>query len=214
MTKRALSKKRHYIPGLARFYFRPTFDWTPSQAEKMYNRKNSQFLDSEIDVVYYRDCIGGMKELPDESVDTIIADPPFGLDFSGKESLYNRDPFLVVEGYQEVSEYDKFTLEWVSQLSRIMKTESTAYIFSGWTNLESVLMAIRLSGLTVKNHLIWKYQFGVFTKKKFVTSHYHIVMVVKNEEDYFFNKVDHYPLDVFEYPRKYRPGRKKNVYSD
>ena len=31
------------------------------------------------------DCLEKMKELPDESVDAIVTDPPYGLEFMGKE---------------------------------------------------------------------------------------------------------------------------------
>ena len=54
------------------------------------------------------------------------------------------------------------------------------YIFSGWNNLKDILIAIDDVGLTVVNHIIWKYQFGVVTKNKFVTSHYHCLFVCKN----------------------------------
>ena len=54
------------------------------------------------------------------------------------------------------------------------------YIFSGWNNLKDILIAIDDVGLTVVNHIIWKYQFGVVTKNKFVISHYHCLFVCKN----------------------------------
>jgi DNA modification methylase len=60
------------------------------------------------------------------------------------------------------------------------------------------------------NHVIWKYQFGVFASTKFVTSHYHVLVVVKDADEYYFHKIEHYPLDVWEIPRKYRTGEKKN----
>jgi len=33
---------------------------------------------------------------------------------------------------------------------------------------------------------------------------------VKNPKKYFFNKIDHYPEDVWEIKREYLPGKKKN----
>jgi len=152
-----------------------------------------------------------MKDLPEESVDLIIADPPFGIDFDKMGSQYRRDDGYVAEGYSEVDgDYDKFTYAWIEQLPRIMKESSSAYIFSGWTNLIDVLSAAKNAGLILINHIIWKYQFGVFTKNKFVTSHYHILFLVKNESKYFFNKIVHYPEDVWNIKRTYRPGQQKN----
>jgi site-specific DNA-methyltransferase (adenine-specific) len=92
-----------------------------------------------------------------------------------------------------------------------MKPESSAYVFSGWTNLDAVLEGAREAGLDTLNHLIWHYPFGVYTKKRFVTSHYHIVLLVKDSRRYFFNKIENYPEDVWTVKRKYRTGLSKNA---
>jgi site-specific DNA-methyltransferase (adenine-specific) len=152
-----------------------------------------------------------MKKLPKSSIDLIIADPPFGIDFDGMSSVYNRDETLVVPGYREAEgSYVGFTKDWIAQLPRIMKKDASAYIFSGWTNLDAILSGASEAGLTTLNHLIWHYPFGVYTKRKFVTSHYHIVLLVKDSKSYYFNKIENYPEDVWIVKRKYRTGRTKN----
>ena len=100
-------RKNKYIPNLAEFYFKPDYDWSVDQAKSLY-KKN---MNENHDKIFYKDCIEGMQELPSESVDLIIADPPFGLEFTGKESLYNRNSEFVVDGYQEIkiTDYKKFS---------------------------------------------------------------------------------------------------------
>ncbi len=209
-TRKTYSKsnKKKYIPGLAAFYFKAQHPWTRKQSEEKYFNRFSK----EYDQIFYKDCIECMKHLPSESIDLIIADPPFGLNFNGKESIYNRDKSFVLEGYREIDQnnYAKFTKDWISELPRLMKKTSSAIIFSGWTNLTDVLLAIRETNLHLINHIIWEYQFGVFTKKKFVTSHYHLLWVVIDPKKYFFNKIEHYPLDVWKISRKYKRGEEKN----
>lgn len=200
-------RKNKYIPHLAEYYFIPEPDWEKSKAEEMYLAKKHKIQDE----IIYGDCIKGMDELEDGSVDLVVADPPFGIDFSGKESIYNRKSENVVEGYIEVDGgYDKFTLDWISKLPRILKDTASVYIFSGYTNLKDVLIAIEKAGLYLINHIIWKYQFGVFTRKKFVTSHYHLLFAVKNPKKYFFHRIRHYNLDVWDYSRTYAANQKKN----
>jgi len=201
-------RKNKYIPGLAAFYFKPVYSWTQNEAKNLF-RETERETNNQI---LYEDCITGMKSLTPESIDLIIADPPFGLEFTGKESVYNRNSELIQGDYHEIQakEYRTFSRNWVKQLPRIMKKTSSAFIFSGWTNLTDVLLAIEEANLTMINHIIWKYQFGVFTKKKFVSSHYHLLWIVKDAKRYFFNKVEHYPLDVWDIPRTYKPGQKKN----
>jgi site-specific DNA-methyltransferase (adenine-specific) len=205
-------RTKRYIPNLAEFYFKPTFDWSRGDAERLYARTKSLSSRFELDVIRFEDCVTGMKQLPDESIDLVIADPPFGIAFDGKSGVYNRDESLVVEGYEETNEsYHKFTARWLAELPRIMKPESSAYVFSGWTNLDAVLQGARDAGLVTLNHLIWHYPFGVYTKKRFVTSHYHIVLLVKNPRKYFFNKIENYPEDVWSVKRQYRTGLAKNA---
>ncbi len=200
-------RKRRYIPNLAAAHFKPTEDWTIDDAKNRYLKAEFTF---EVDTIIYEDCIKGMKSLPKESIDVIIADPPFGLNFTGKESVYNRDHRFVKGGYREVKgNYEEFSFKWMSELPRIMKKSGSAWIFSGWTNLGDVLNAVKKAGLTLVNDIVWKYQFGVFTERKFVTSHYHVLFLVKNS-DYYFNKIMHYPLDVWEIHRTYRRGEVKN----
>jgi site-specific DNA-methyltransferase (adenine-specific) len=202
-------RKNPYIPGIAQINFKPDFDWEYEEAEKLY--QNSKTSIQQIDIILYEDCIEGMRKLPAESVDLIVADPPFGIHFDGKGALYNRNDELVVDDYEEVIEnYGEFTNQWIKELPRIMKDTSSAYIFSGWTNLQDILFAIQKNNLILINHIIWKYQFGVFTQKKYVTSHYHVLFVVKEAKKYFFNKIEHYPLDIWDIPRTYLPGQKKN----
>ncbi|MHA1222372.1 MAG: DNA-methyltransferase [Candidatus Heimdallarchaeaceae archaeon] len=201
-------RKTKYIPGLAAFYFDPTNDWTKEDAKRLYQQSKHPIQTNEI---FYEDCIEGMKKLPDESIDLIIADPPFGIEFDSKELAYNRNSDFVVAEYQEIDEdYDIFTEMWIRELPRIMKKTASAYIFSGWNNLEFVLSSARKAKLELINHIIWTYQFGVFTKRKFVNSHYHILFYVKNPKKYYFNKIHHYPLDSWNIPRKYKRGENKN----
>ena len=135
------------------------------------------------------------------------------LNFKEMEVLYNRDSDFVAEGYTDVEtdNYTDFTESWIKELPRIMKEDAGVWIFSGWTNLVDILNSLRINKLTLINHIIWKYQFGVFTKRKFVTSHYHLLFAVKDEKNYFFNKIEHYPLDVWEINREYERGTKKNA---
>lgn len=205
-------RSKRYIPNLAEFYFKPSFDWSREDAERLYGTTRSLTLNFDLNTIRFEDCITGMKQLPDESIDLVVADPPFGIAFDGKSSVYNRDDRLVVEGYEETDEsYHEFTARWMAELPRIMKPESSAYVFSGWTNLDAVLQGARDANLTTLNHLIWHYPFGVYTKKRFVTSHYHIVLLVKNPRKYFFNKIENYPEDVWSVKRQYRTGLAKNA---
>lgn len=200
-----------YIPNLAEFYFKPTHDWSVQKAKRNYEQAPDKLGSLELDTICFKDCVIGMRDIPDSSIDLVIADPPFGIDFNGKSGAYNRKDDFVVSGYEEVDEsYGDFTLRWMKGLPRVITEHGSVWVFSGWNNLESILHAARVMGLETLNHLIWKYPFGVYTRRKFVTSHYHLLLFVKNIDEYFFNKIEHYPQDVWEIKRRYRAGQRKN----
>jgi len=138
----------------------------------------------EIDNIYNMDCIEGMKRIPDETVDLVITDPPFAIDFKARKSNYNRTQSRVLEGYNEISkeQYHDFTLRWMREVYRVLKQSGSMFVFSGWNNLKHILIALDEVGFITVNHIIWKYQFGVVTRRKFVTSHYHCLYVCKNDK--------------------------------
>lgn len=69
----------------------------------------------------------------------------------------------------------------MSEAARVLAPSGSMFVFSGYNNLKDILVAADEVGLELVNHIIWKYQFGVATKKKFVTSHYHLLYYCKDE---------------------------------
>jgi site-specific DNA-methyltransferase (adenine-specific) len=151
----------------------------------------------EIDRIYLMDCREGMKAMPTGCVDLIVTDPPFAIEFRAKRSNYNRTQSRVLEGYNEIpkEEYYEFTLSWMREAYRVLKDSGSMYVFSGWNNLRDILNAIEEIGFEVVNHIIWKYQFGVFTRRRFVTSHYHCLYVCKDDRLRRFYPDSRFPID-------------------
>ncbi|MEJ2303232.1 MAG: DNA methyltransferase, partial [Anaerolineales bacterium] len=89
-----------------------------------------------------------------------------------------------------------------------------------------ILKALRETQLEELNHIIWKYNFGVYTKTKYVSSHYHILFYKKPGKPHTFNTYARYGAlektedggrmnyidreDVWIINREYKPGRVKN----
>ena len=158
--------------------------------------------DGFVDNIYNMDCIEGMKKyIPDNRVDLIVTDPPFGINFKAQRKNYHRVQSSVIEGYNEINkdDYYDFTVRWMGEAFRVLKETGSMYVFSGWNNLKEILNALDNTGFITVNHIIWKYQFGVVTKRKFVTSHYHCLYVCKNPKKRVF-----YPYS------RYEPGIRVN----
>jgi len=140
-------------------------------------------------MIYNEDCvIGAKKYLKDESVDLGVYDPPFGINEASFDKHYKRKKDFVLGGYVEApDDYYKFSLDWIAEAKRVLKPDGSMYIVSGWTNLRHILNAAHELELEVLNHIVWKFNFGVATKKKYVSSHYHILYMAKPKAKPKFN---------------------------
>ncbi len=175
--------------------------------------------------VFNQCCIEGMREhVADNSVDLIFTDPPYGIDGDELDVHYNRDESTVVPGYIDVplSRYAEFSRDWITECERVLRPGGSIYIVSGYTNLHHILNALHSTQMQEINHIIAKYSFGVSTKNKFVSSHYHVLFWQKpdrgrqkrtfNSNWRYTDQKDSYHdrLSVQELPRDYKPGEIKN----
>ena len=175
--------------------------------------------------VYNQSCVEGMREhVADESVDLVFTDPPYGIDGDELDVHYHRDESKVVPGYIDVplTQYAQFSLDWIRECERVLRPGGSMYIVSGYTNLHHVLNALHSTSLVEINHVIAQYSFGVSTKNKFVSSHYHVLFWAKpdrgqtkrtfNSNWKFTDQKDSYHdrLTVQNMPRDYKPGQVRN----
>jgi len=175
-----------------------------------------------------------LKSLDSESIQCCICDPPFGLGEDTFDKHYAREETNVIQGYQTAPQdnksYEAWAKTWIHEIPRVLKKDGTLYIVCAWNHVCDIEMAIRSApspGLTVVNHLIWKYNFGVFTQKKFVTSHYHILRcAVGQATPAFYNRAYFSETeklesghsaqytdmeDVWVIRKEFAQGQKKNV---
>jgi site-specific DNA-methyltransferase (adenine-specific) len=178
--------------------------------------------------IYPEDCLDKDKKIKNESVMLGIYDPPFGIGESKFDKHYKRDNLNIINGYKEApADYALWTNLWLKEAVRVLNNNGSMYVIIGHTQLRHVLNAASNLNLVEINHLIWKYNFGVYTKKKYVTSHYHILYykkVEKSKSKFNLNcrfgcqekdsnggsKLYHDLEDVFFINKEFSPGEKKN----
>jgi site-specific DNA-methyltransferase (adenine-specific) len=181
-------------------------------------------------IFFNEDSITGAQEhIQDNSVDLIITDPPYGIRGDTLHQHYNRNEQYVIPGYVEIpkEEYAKFSKRWIFEAERVLRPGGSLYIVSGYTNLYDILHSLHQTSLAEVNHIIWKYSFGVFTKRKYVSSHYHILFYEKPGGRRTFNTESRFGLtektahgrspnagdreDVWLINREYKPKKGKNM---
>lgn len=128
-----------------------------------------------------------LKTLETESIDLIVADPPYNL---GKDYGNNHD----LKGFEE---YILFTREWLSEAKRVLKPEGSIYVFMG-VRFISYLYDImdRDLKLFFNSWIVWHYTQGMGKTKGFSSRHDDILVFNKGK-NFTFN------LDDIRVPQKF-----------
>jgi len=129
-------------------------------------------------VIHVGDCIAGMNQLEDKSVDLIFADPPFNIGYT----------YDVYNDRCDDQEYLAWSRRWIEAAVRVLSPTGTFWLAIGddFAAELKVLMHREL-GLTFRGWIIWYYTFGVHCKRKFTRSHTHLLYFTRNSRDFTFN---------------------------
>ena len=137
------------------------------------------------------DCLLELRTLPSESVDLIVADPPYNL---GKNYGNNHD----LRGFRD---YLEFTETWLTESKRILKPNGSIYVFMG-VRFVSYLYDVldQRLGFFFNSWITWHYTQGMGKTKGFSPRHEDILFFTKSE-DFEFG------LDAVRIPQKYFRAR-------
>lgn len=128
-----------------------------------------------------------LKKIPENSVDLLIADPPYNL---GKDYGNNHD----MKGFDE---YLEFSRNWLRLSTQCLKPTGTLYCFMGFRFISYLYDILdRELGLFFNSWITWHYTQGIGKKRGFSPRHDDILMFTKSE-DFTFN------LDAIRVPQKY-----------
>jgi len=89
------------------------------------------------------DCLTAMKELPDNSVDSIVTDPPYGLSFMGKKW-----------------DYDVPSIEVWKECLRVLKHGGMLLSFAGSRTYHRMAVNIEDAGFEIRDQIMWIYGSG------------------------------------------------------
>lgn len=89
-----------------------------------------------------------MKDIPDESIDMIVTDPPYGISYSSNHRTKSKK-FAVLKG-----DDGDLRLGAYSEFHRILKNNSVAVVFASWKNVAVDFIELQ-KYFDIKNVLIW-----------------------------------------------------------
>jgi site-specific DNA-methyltransferase (adenine-specific) len=101
------------------------------------------YHEDELLTLHLGDCVDVMRELPAESVDAVVTDPPYNLGFMGKawDSKHQHEP-------------------WAREAFRVAKPGAHLLAFGGTRTYHRLASAIEDAGWEIRDCLVWAYASG------------------------------------------------------
>jgi len=105
--------------------------------------------------VYFEDCVEGMRErLDEDSVDCVITDPPYGIDFQSGHR-YETETFDTIDADESVGDALQLYREMCAEASRVLRDGRHFYAFTRWDVYPAFLHATA-EFFDVKNCIVWR----------------------------------------------------------
>ena len=102
----------------------------------------------DLNKVHHWDCIELMRLIPDKSIDLVLTDPPYWMEF---QSWYRKEKHLKIDNDNNMDWVEDFILE----CKRIISDEWHIYLFFSHHNIETILWFVK-KHLRYKSILIWE----------------------------------------------------------
>ena len=135
----------------------------------------------ELNKIYNQDCIEFIKTLPNNSVDLIIADPPY-------YKICGEFDFI----WKDVNEYIEWCKKWILECSRILKNTGSFYLWGaiGYNNgypLPKLVIWIEEEKIfKIINWITQRNSRGIGSKKGYMSAREELIYAVKSNE-YIWN---------------------------
>mgnify|MGYP002614479647 CR=1 FL=1 len=134
-----------------------------------------------------------LRQLPDNSVDLVLTDPPYGIDY---QSAWRTDRS---QWKPKILNDKKPFLAFIPELRRVLKPTGCAMIFTRWDVQQAFIDEMERSGLRVRSVLIWdKLAHSMGDLKRAYGSRYESILFHSGDGFHFPGKR---PQDVIACPR-------------
>lgn len=168
----AIHNKSHYNSALRSIL--------KKNKDNIKNKTSDDFKipEKSISLLLNEDCVKALKNIPDESVQLILIDPPYNLDLADWDTYDN---------------YMKWAGEWLDEAYRILSKSGSLVIFGGTQfrnersgDLTEIIYHCRHNTKwKLVNTIIWYYKNGMSAHRYFANRHEEVIWLVKTDKYYF-----------------------------
>lgn len=96
------------------------------------------------------DCLEGLREVPDNSVDLIVTDPPYGIN---TRSSMNKNSKL--NAWADLCNASLWYTAWMQECQRVLKDDGAMWSFINWRGFPTITKAGLDMGWPMESLLIW-----------------------------------------------------------
>jgi modification methylase len=147
------------------------------------------------DEILLGECVEILRQLPEQSIDLIFADPPYNLQLEGSLSRPNQTLVDAVDDdwdkFSSFEVYDRFTRDWLAAARRVMKPSATIFVIGSYHNIFRVGAIMQDLGFWILNDIIWRKANPMpnFRGRRFTNAHETMIWATRSAEakSYTFN---------------------------
>ena len=130
----------------------------------------AKYLDTNEAVVYHGNCLDELKNLPDNSIDAIVTDPPYGLGNADPDYILSalkmwiegdREHIPAGKGFMG-KQWDAFVpppAVW-DECFRVLKPGGHILVFAGTRTQDLMGLSVRMAGFEIRDSISWIYGSG------------------------------------------------------
>ncbi len=158
-------------------------------------RKSANKNPSWLNSIIKGDCVAALEKLPENSVDTIFADPPYNLQLDGNLHRPDQSRVDAVDDHWDqfatFEAYDAFTRAWLLAARRVLKPEGTIWVIGSYHNIFRVGTMLQDLGFWILNDIVWRKTNPMpnFRGRRFTNAHETMIWASpdQNAKGYTFN---------------------------
>ncbi len=139
--------------------------------------KNKMIEPTELNKIYLKDCVEFMRNIEDDSIDLIIADPPYNLN---KKFGNNSDRWKRVEDWFDWSKM------WIDQCIRILAHTGSIFIYGIHHYICYIHCYLYEKNMKYRRQFIWHYENGFSTYRNSPSAMYEPILWFSKSNKYTY----------------------------
>jgi len=135
---------------------------------------------TSVNIIHQKDCIEGLRELPENCADLVIADPPYNLskNFGAWNEIDKRGEWL------------PWSKKWLDEVKRVLKPGGNVFVYGIHHHLCWLQCYMYEIGLTYRRQIIWYYENGFAGySERTLAAHYEPLLWFSKGENYTYNPI-------------------------